>query len=54
MRYAEPYMASGYEMLARREYEASARDAGVRCYQQATDPAWVGQQGAERDEEMVM
>lgn len=34
---AEPYMASGYDMLARREYEQSAKDSS---YNQATDPVY--------------
>jgi len=40
---AEPYMTSGYEMLAQREYEQS--DAALRestRYNQATDPAYRG------------
>lgn len=41
---AEPYMTSGYEMMARREYEASARDdrplAESIKYNQATDPVY--------------
>lgn len=39
---AEPYMASGYDMLAKREYEASA-EAALResqRYNQATDPVY--------------
>ncbi|KAF2624385.1 hypothetical protein BU25DRAFT_160585 [Macroventuria anomochaeta] len=34
---AEPYMASGYDMLARREYEQSAKEPS---YNQATDPVY--------------
>lgn len=34
---AEPYMASGYDMLARREYEQSAKESN---YNQATDPVY--------------
>ncbi|KUI66556.1 hypothetical protein VM1G_01402 [Cytospora mali] len=34
----EPYMASGYEELARREYDASARKAAE--YKAATDPVY--------------
>ncbi|KUI62083.1 hypothetical protein VP1G_09215 [Cytospora mali] len=34
----EPYMASGYEELARREYDASARKAAE--YKSATDPVY--------------
>lgn len=34
----EPYMASGYDMLAKREYEASALREGR--YNQATDPVY--------------
>ena len=34
---AEPYMASGYDMLAKREYEQSAKDSS---YNQATDPVY--------------
>lgn len=34
---AEPYMASGYDMLARREYEQSAKESS---YNQATDPVY--------------
>jgi hypothetical protein len=41
---AEPYMASGYEMMARREYEASARAEKTlkesTKYNQATDPVY--------------
>lgn len=41
---AEPYMASGYEMMAMREYEESARaqDAVKETprYSQATDPVY--------------
>ncbi|KAK7738482.1 hypothetical protein SLS53_006001 [Cytospora paraplurivora] len=36
----EPYMQSGYEELARREYEASARGAGAGQYKPATDPVY--------------
>jgi len=42
---AEPYMMSGYELLARKEYEASMRDNSLAMcygYSQATDPAWAG------------
>lgn len=35
---AEPYMASGYELMARREYEDSAR--GANTYSSATDPVY--------------
>lgn len=54
---AEPYMASGYEMLARRDYEQSQRRAQqemqdmqmqqgaalqeIKRYRQATDPAFM-------------
>ncbi|KAF1845902.1 uncharacterized protein K460DRAFT_377238 [Cucurbitaria berberidis CBS 394.84] len=43
--HAEPYMASGYEMMARREYEDSARPAEnplkeSNKYNQATDPVY--------------
>lgn len=34
---AEPYMMSGYDMLAKREYEQSAKESG---YNQATDPVY--------------
>jgi hypothetical protein len=34
---AEPYMASGYDMLAKREYEQSAKETN---YNQATDPVY--------------
>lgn len=34
---AEPYMASGYDMLARREYEQSAKESS---YNQSTDPVY--------------
>ena len=41
---AEPYMASGYEMMARREYEESARAEKAlkesNKYNQATDPVY--------------
>ncbi|CAN9411572.1 unnamed protein product [Alternaria alternata] len=38
---AEPYMASGYEMMARREYEQSARaEKESNKYNQATDPVY--------------
>jgi exonuclease VII large subunit len=40
----EPYMASGYEMMARREYEESARAENAlkesNKYNQATDPVY--------------
>jgi hypothetical protein len=44
---AEPYMASGYEMMARREYDDSARIAEStsnrpNTYIQATDPVYGG------------
>ena len=44
---AEPYMASGYEMMASREYEDSARTTGSTLnksttYHQATDPVYNG------------
>jgi hypothetical protein len=41
---AEPYMVSGYEMLARREYEAtqSAPLGESKRYNRATDPAFMG------------
>jgi hypothetical protein len=44
---AEPYMTSGYEMMARREYEQSvqAEDGPVKqssSYNQATDPVYNG------------
>jgi hypothetical protein len=35
---AEPYMATGYEMLARREYDETISIKGA--YVQSTDPAW--------------
>jgi hypothetical protein len=38
---AEPYMTSGYEMMARREYEKSAQ-AETPKYNQATDPVYNG------------
>ncbi len=34
---AEPYMMSGYDMLAKREYEQSAKESS---YNQATDPVY--------------
>ncbi|KAI4951302.1 hypothetical protein J4E91_004011 [Alternaria rosae] len=41
---AEPYMASGYEMMARREYEESCRGENAlkesNKYNQATDPVY--------------
>lgn len=42
---AEPYMASGYELMAQREYEASARASDPALkestrYNQATDPVY--------------
>jgi hypothetical protein len=42
---AEPYMLSGYEMLARRDYEAQQQYAPLgesKRYNQATDPAFIG------------
>jgi hypothetical protein len=43
---AEPYMTSGYEMMARREYEKSAQEEAVlknsSKYNQATDPVYNG------------
>jgi hypothetical protein len=49
---AEPYIVSGYDMLARREYEESAKPAGNQLrestsYNQATDPVYIhtGQTG---------
>jgi hypothetical protein len=36
---AEPYMSSGYDMLARREYEESSRKEPP-SYNQATDPVY--------------
>lgn len=41
---AEPYMMSGYDMLAKREYEQSAKESN---YNQATDPVYnsAGQNG---------
>jgi hypothetical protein len=43
---AEPYMTSGYEMMARREYDKSAHtEAPLRessTYNKATDPAYNG------------
>jgi hypothetical protein len=44
---AEPYMASGYELMARREYEVSARapestSKAPNTYNQATDPVYRG------------
>ena len=41
---AEPYIVSGYDMLARREYENSAKPTS---YSQATDPVYnnIGQTG---------
>lgn len=51
---AEPYMQSGYEALARREYEASVAHTGMPLqettrYNLATDPAYMkaGQQDME-------
>jgi hypothetical protein len=41
---AEPYMMSGYELLAQREYERSA-GAQNGGYNQATDPVYNNQQG---------
>lgn len=38
---AEPYMTSGYEMMAQREYEKSAQ-AEAPKYNQATDPVYAG------------
>ncbi|KAF2441231.1 hypothetical protein P171DRAFT_366977 [Karstenula rhodostoma CBS 690.94] len=43
---AEPYIVSGYDMLARREYEESAKPAGNQLrestsYNQATDPVYM-------------
>jgi hypothetical protein len=35
---AEPYMTSGYEMLARRDYDETISVKGA--YNQSTDPAW--------------
>jgi len=40
---AEPYMMSGYELLAQREYERSAL-AETSRYNQATDPVYASQQ----------
>ena len=37
---AEPYIVSGYDMLARREYEQSAKLAESNKYNQATDPVY--------------
>jgi hypothetical protein len=46
---AEPYMASGYEMMAKREYEESARAEGAlkesNKYNQATDPVYNSNNG---------
>jgi hypothetical protein len=43
---AEPYMTSGYEMMARREYEQSAQTENplkeTSRYNQATDPVYSG------------
>ncbi|KAH7402150.1 hypothetical protein DE146DRAFT_609901 [Phaeosphaeria sp. MPI-PUGE-AT-0046c] len=42
---AEPYMTSGYEMMARREYEKSAETETTKSstkYNQATDPVYNG------------
>jgi len=43
---AEPYMTSGYEMMARREYEDSAKNENAlkesSKYNQATDPVYNG------------
>jgi hypothetical protein len=41
---AEPYMLSGYEMLARRDYEAQQYTplGESKRYNQATDPAFMG------------
>lgn len=43
---AEPYMTSGYEMMARREYEKSAQaEASLKqasTYNKATDPVYSG------------
>ncbi|KAJ4370449.1 hypothetical protein N0V83_004967 [Neocucurbitaria cava] len=49
--HAEPYMTSGYEMMARREYDESARADNhlkeTKNYNQATDPVYnaVGNNG---------
>lgn len=40
----EPYILSGYDMLARREYEESALSES-RKYNQATDPVYAGNGG---------
>jgi hypothetical protein len=45
---AEPYMTSGYDMLARREYDESVSVKGA--YMQSTDPAW--NRGAAAEDEM--
>ncbi|KAF1971391.1 hypothetical protein BU23DRAFT_180820 [Bimuria novae-zelandiae CBS 107.79] len=49
---AEPYIVSGYDMLARREYEESVKSADAQLrestrYNQATDPVYnsIGQTG---------
>ncbi|KAF3032538.1 hypothetical protein E8E12_003456 [Didymella heteroderae] len=39
---AEPYMMSGYDMLAKREYEQSAKEPS---YNQATDPVYNSSNG---------
>lgn len=44
--YMEPYMQSGYEELARREYEASSASARDVAYSHATDPVYNATQGS--------
>lgn len=42
---AEPYMTSGYELLAQREYERTTAEAASKestRYNQSTDPAYRG------------
>jgi hypothetical protein len=52
---AEPYMTSGYEMLARREYEQLQLQVHplqeTKRYRQATDPAFLGYGVAKGDQE---
>jgi hypothetical protein len=49
---AEPYMTSGYELLARREYEQQNTPLQeIKQYRQATDPAFLGYGIAKGDQE---
>lgn len=57
--YAEPYMMSGYEMLAKRDYEAQAYQPlrETNRYNQATDPVYIGpglHKGREEAENVAM